>query len=105
MFAPVSLSDLDSPVARRRQAEAINALGNGRSNATGTVTLTASATSTAVTDRRVGIDSVVLLMPTTANAAAAIGTTYVGARGIGSFTLTHANNSQTDRTFAYAIVG
>ena len=96
---------LDVPTALRRLTEAVNELGSGRSNAYGDVTLTASATTTTVTDTKVGIDSVVTLMPTTANAAAALATTYVSNRKIGSFTLTHANNAQTDRTFAYAIVG
>jgi hypothetical protein len=44
-------------------------------------------------------------MPTTANAAAEIGngTIYVSSRGKQTATITHANNSQTDRTFAYAL--
>jgi hypothetical protein len=43
----------------------------------------------------------------TANAAAEVGngTIYVSAVTNGSFTLTHANNSQVDRTFRYAISG
>jgi hypothetical protein len=40
-------------------------------------------------------------MPTTANTAAQLGngTIYVNGRANGSFTLTHANNAQTDRIF------
>lgn len=97
--------NLDLPVAIRRLTEAVNSLGSGRSNAMGSATLAASATSTVVVDRNAGPDSVITFMPTTSNAAAALATTYVSARGIGTFTLTHANNSQTDRTFGYAIVG
>jgi len=93
------------PVTFRRIIDAINSLGMGRSNATGTVTLETNATTTEVTDRNAGIDSVITLAPTTANAAAALGTTYTSAYGIGRFTLTHANNAQTDRTFRYAIQG
>ena len=104
-FAPVPLNPPDEKQAVRRHAQAINDLGNGRSNAFGSVTLTVSTTTTTVTDRRAGIDSVIVLMPNTANAAGAVGTTYVSSRVIGAFTLTHANNAQTDRTFAYAIVG
>jgi hypothetical protein len=47
------------------------------------------------------------LMPTTANAAAEIGagTAYISARTKRSFTITHANNSQSDRTFGYVVIG
>lgn len=95
----------ETPVMLQRLWDAVNALGSGRSNAIGSVTLTASATTTTVTDRRAAIDSVITLMPTTSNAAAAIGSTYVSSRGIGTFTLTHASNAQADRTFKYAIQG
>lgn len=79
-------------------------LAAGRSNATGTVTLTASAASTVVTNANCATASAVKLNPTTANAAAALATTYWVAAN-GSFTITHANNAQTDRTFTYAIQG
>ncbi len=80
-------------------------LAAGRSNAVGSVTLTASATSTDVADSNFAEGSAPMLVPTTSNAAAALATTYVSARSNGSFTLTHANNAQTDRTFIYAIQG
>jgi hypothetical protein len=82
-------------------------LAAGRSNAVGTVTLTENAASTLVSDLNCSEDSVILLMPTTANASAeqGAGTIYVSAVARKSFTVTHANNSQTDRTFRYAIYG
>lgn len=88
-------------------AQAVNQLSDGRSNGFGSVTLTANQTTTAVTDVRVGTDSVISLMPTTANAAAEVGAggMYVGTVTAQSFTITHANNAQTDRTFTYAIQG
>jgi hypothetical protein len=84
-------------------AQTINALINGRANNTGSFTLTANAASTAVTDVGYQTQQKILFTPTTANAAAEIGagTMYVSAKGQGSFTITHANNSQTDRTFDY----
>lgn len=93
--------------AFRRLADAVNQLADGRSNGFGSVTLTANQATTAVTDRRVGTDSVITLMPTTSNAAAEIGngTLYIGTVTAESFTITHANNAQTDRTFTYAITG
>jgi hypothetical protein len=91
----------------RKVNAAINNLAQGRSNAVGTVTLTASAATTTVTARNCGAGSVVLLSPLTAHAAAEIGngTIYVSAVANGSFTLTHANNSQADRTFGYVCLG
>mgnify|MGYP007132436762 CR=1 FL=1 len=82
-------------------------MAQGRSNATGTVTLAPSATSTVIPDTRIAADSVILLQPTTANAAAALATTYVqnANRTNGQVTVTHVSNSQTDRTFKYLISG
>ncbi len=89
----------------KRLTDAVNLLSDGRSNAVGSLTLTAATTTTEITDRRVGIDSHIGLSPTTANAAAALATTYVSEVTAEAFTLTHANNAQTDRTFDYTITG
>lgn len=90
-------------------ADIITAMQRGRSNNVGTVTLTASAASTTITDARIAADSAVILIPTTANAAAEMGngTLYLaeGSRVNGSIDITHANNAQTDRTYRYAIIG
>ena len=92
---------------RRQLANAINQISEGRSNAFGTVTLTANQATTTLTDERIGTDSTVSFTPTTANAAAELGagTMYVSAKTGGSLTITHANNAQADRTFDYAIQG
>ena len=91
----------------RQIAEVVNRTLDGGINATGSVTLTASAASTAVTDKRLSATSYFGLMPTTANASAEVGngTIYVSAQGTPTLTLTHANNSQTDRTYRYVILG
>lgn len=85
----------------------VNSILDGKINATGSVTLTASAASTVVTEDRAGDDSVILFMPTTANAAAeqAAGGMYVSSRGKQTFTIAHANNAQTDRTYDYIVIG
>lgn len=50
---------------QRGVAEVVNGIMNGKTNNTGSVTLaTGGATSTTITDARIGIDSVILLMPT-----------------------------------------
>lgn len=86
---------------------AIQQLFVGRTRSTGTVTCTASATSTLVENATVNDTDTVLLMPTTANAAAEIGagTAYVSAVTKGSFTVTHASAVSTDRTFRYLAMG
>jgi len=91
----------------RQVAEVVNRALDGGINATGSVTLTASAASTAVTDKRLSATSYFGLMPTTANASAEVGngTIYVSAQGKQTLTLTHANNSQSDRTYRYVILG
>jgi len=91
----------------REVASAINLLIDGKNNATGTFTLTASTTTTTVSDLRAGTNSVITYVPITLNASAEIGagTIFISARNDESFVLTHANNSQSDRTFIYAIIG
>lgn len=88
-----------------RIVQAVRELFQGRSLATGTVTLTASATSTTVRADNCGDESLIVLSPLTANAAAALATTYVSDVTNGSFTLTHANNAQTDRNFGWEARG
>lgn len=90
-----------------RIVQAIRELFAGRSNAVGTVTLTAGAASTSVSAINCGASSRVFLMPTTAHASAEFGngTIYVSAVAAGQFTLTHANNAQADRTFFWVVLG
>ncbi|KKW45760.1 MAG: hypothetical protein A2Z55_01235 [Burkholderiales bacterium RIFCSPHIGHO2_12_63_9] len=112
--APTSWYDFSQDGIKRvirALADCINEIADGRLNSSGVITLTASAATTAVTDRRVGRDSVILFMPVTANAAAelAAGTMYVQTTDIApltnQFTINHANNAQADRTFRYLIAG
>jgi hypothetical protein len=90
-----------------RIVTAIRQLASGRSNATGVVTLTASAASTTVTHVNCSEASAVFLFPQTSNAAAALATTYVqsGSVANGAFTITHANAVSTDRTFWFLCIG
>lgn len=86
---------------------AINNMLTGKLNCGNEVTLTAGGTTTVVTDTRVGGSSAPLPVAMTANAAAELGagTMYISAVGKQTFTITHANNGQTDRTFRFAIIG
>ena len=104
-FLPVPVSWGDDVEHRRLLANGVNSLRDGKINATGEFTLDTSTTTTAVTDNRVGGDSTIVLMPTTANAAGALATLYIGTVDKQTFTVTHANNAQADRTFKYAVLG
>lgn len=86
-------------------ADAVNRHNEGKFNATKDVTLTANTTTTTVTDSRISPTCALVLSPKTANAAAAVGTTYVSSQSQGSAVLTHANDAQTDKTFRLAIIG
>jgi hypothetical protein len=91
----------------RQVAAVVNRVAQGKLNCTGSVVLAAGTATTSVSDARVTAASVILLMPTTANAAVELGngTLFVSARDKGSFTLTHANNAQADRQFDFAVIG
>ena len=90
-----------------KYARAIQQLGAGRSNASGTVTLAASATSTTVSAIDCAPGSAVFLFPTTADAAAAVATTYVPAATVTKqqFIIQHASAASVDRTFFYVCLG
>ncbi len=102
---PVPTSWANIPDWVAKLSRAINNILNGKTNNIGTVTLTTGVTSTIVVDSRVGYNSVIILSPTTANAVAAISTTYVSTYGDGTFTITHASGASVDRTFKYTITG
>jgi hypothetical protein len=93
----------------RKLDKKIDGIMQGKTNNTGTVTLTANATTTTITFAagRLGQSTVMLLSPTTANAAAALTNVYVSARNVASntLTLTHSNTATLDRTFSYVLIG
>jgi len=86
--------------------QAIRDLFAGRSNAVGSVTLTASTTTTVVTSLNIGEDSKIFLMPTTANAAADfVAGVYISTVASGTFTITHPSDADTDKTFFWVALG
>lgn len=104
VFAPeINETDL------KRIVLAIQQLAAGRSNATGTVTLTQNSATTVVTTRTgtCSTGSVPILVPTTANAATEFGagSLYISSVGLDTFTITHVNSATASRTFIYAILG
>lgn len=102
-WPPLTLPD--EAQHRYQLAHAIGRLRDGKSEAHGTVTFTANSATTTLSDKRIGVNTVVLLEPRTANAAAANNTWYIATKGDGTATITHANNAQADRLFGYALCG
>ncbi len=92
---------------KRQVAAVVNRFNLGKLNCAGSVTLAAGQTTTSVQDPRAASGSFVGFMPLTADAAAELagGTMYVSSRARGSFVITHVNSAQTDRDFAYVIIG
>jgi hypothetical protein len=90
-----------------RIVNAVRQLTAGRSNAAGSAMLATGAASTTVSAPNCASTSQVFLFPKTAHAAAelAAGGCYISAVANGSFTISHANNAQADRTFAYVCLG
>ncbi len=87
--------------------DSIIQLNQGRQASVDDVTLTPGAAATVVSFPNVSKDSRVFLFPQTANAAAAMPTTYILRAEIlqRSFTIRHANNAQADRTFSFLAIG
>lgn len=93
----------------RRLWEVLAQVRRGKMDAVTELTLTANAATSTLAWKGLSPQSVVLFDPKTANAAAelAAGTMYVltANRGNDTWTVTHANNAQADRTFQVAIIG
>lgn len=91
----------------RKQNAVINQLMEGRSNATGTVTLSSTgATSTSVTAPTCAASSHIFLFPMTSiaqsSAAAFVGSTDVSN---GSFVVHHSSSTSTSRLFHWVALG
>lgn len=87
--------------------DTVRELANGRQNSIGDVTLRAGQTTTVVSFENCSSECRVFLFPQTANAAAALATTYILRAGIlrGGFTITHANAGSVDRTYSFVAIG
>ena len=86
---------------RRLLANSLNNVIEGKINSTGSITLEDSVTTTDLEDD-IGIDSVILLMPTTSDAAAE--NIHFSAQDKGTVTLNHTSDT-TSRIFKYVVIG
>lgn len=100
-FVPVEFGD--AVEHRRKLAEAIRMLFDGKSANTGTLTIPAGQTSAALQSPLIAESSVIVLAPLSASAALA--TPFVSAQSTGVATIEHASSSGADRDYRYAIIG
>lgn len=89
----------------RLLAEGVNNALRGLLNNTNSSALTKNAVSTTVSDKLAGPDSVILIMPTSLDAATALDQWRITTQTSGSFVIAHASTSTSDATLKYAIFG
>jgi len=91
---------------QRAVAEVVRGVMDGKTNNTGEITLAVgSAVTTALVDRRVGVDSVIVFVPASAAANADATRIYASAQGQGTATVNHAANVTANKTYRYAVIG
>jgi hypothetical protein len=88
----------------RQVSEVVRGIMDGKTNNTGSITLaTGGATTTTLSDGRIGKNSLIFFTPKSAVAAAS--NVYVSSQDIGTATLTHAANITSGKTYGYIVVG
>jgi hypothetical protein len=106
--SPTSLVDAASKGWVKAIATIVNSLRQGKLNASLAVTLAQSATSTTITDARIGASSTLTLQPLTAHAATLYFTSpyvLVSSQQSGQVKLAHASVANTDLNFNLLIIG
>lgn len=88
-----------------RIVQAVRELFFGRSLAVGQFSLRANETTTTVSAPNIGEQSQIFLSPKTANAATALTNARVTTVTNGSFTITHSNTADADKTYGYVALG
>lgn len=87
-------------------AQCLQGAMQGKLNAVTKVTLTPSATTTTITDARIGAETHFSFSPLTLNAVTALASgLYVSSQQKGSAVLTHASSANADQTFSVLMIG
>lgn len=105
VYPGVPTSMDDEKQHRTLIATALNNVLRGKLLPTAVVTLADGAATTTLTNPAIGANSLVLLMPTTAHAAAALVSIYFDTFLKGSCKINHVNDADTDKTFTYLVIG
>ena len=83
----------------------LNQLLKGKLNVAGEVTLGADQGTTILRDDQIGRNSVVLLMPMSASAAAALPGLWFSGTATGSIVINHGLSALPDRAYRYIVMG
>ena len=107
---PVGISNWSTVTSYLRVLRGVvMTIWTGKLNCTGEITLTANAATTVLNRKGLSPQSVVHFDPKTANAASDLygGGMYVltANRGNDSWTITHPNNANANKTFQYTVIG
>ena len=91
---------------QRAVAEVVRGVMDGKTNNTGSVTLaTGGATTTTLTDRRIGPESVIVFVPASAAANSDSSRIYTSNQDQGTATINHVANVVASKTYRYAVIG
>jgi hypothetical protein len=93
----------------RKMIRVTKGMMQGKTNNTGTLTLTPSSTTTVLTfaTGQIGQDTCIFLIPKTSTAAGALSSLYISSRNVSTntLTLTHASTAATDKIYGYSLIG
>lgn len=89
----------------REIAEVTNNMLNGKLNCTGNITLNTSGTETTLYNERIGYDSVIILIPRSADSAGETDHVYIKSKAIGSCVIGHRQHGHADCNWDYVIIG
>lgn len=106
-YQAVPVTYADEKAHRRVLAEAINRILQGKINCFIEFTSDHDQPSTVIQDARISAYSVLVFMPTTANAATDLANLYVPETSMlsGQATVFHSNAATTDRSYRVGILG
>lgn len=99
---PGITSEWDEVIFPQEVRKVVNNIINGKTNNTGTFTVSSGTTTTVVSDIKATANSVIMWCALDATSADT-STFYVSNRDTGTFTITH-NSVGSDREYAYAII-
>ena len=106
-FPGITASTASTGLFLRDALEWSRRVMQGKLNNTALWTLAADAGTTTFTDDRIGLETALHWCPTTVNAAAIVASMYVSetSRKNGEVTISHTNNSNTDKIFRITFHG
>ncbi|MDI9409738.1 MAG: hypothetical protein QM523_10920 [Candidatus Pacebacteria bacterium] len=104
-YDPVPEAMNDQVQHRRKLAMAVNLLSSGKMNVTKDLSLRVNATETSLSDSRISSQSILILTPMSAAAAADMASIYIASQKQGLAVIRHPSRASAQRNFRVAILG